>query len=705
LTGSGLDDPVLGDRIERDAADVPAEVIAEIAEREPTEQNKAIQLLAAIMPQGIGRQRTNVLAVLLETAERLEAERSLERNAALAAARAIRIYSTESPLDETQLVGSLRIALTGDDISLVTQMFDDDRLLTTDTRLKEVAALYDRLPTAVQATVCDHIAQRLREQPTVLTDPLSTLPEASAIDLYSDKKIQAAVQAVIDATGDTAPAELTTDLVEGLMDSALPDDEKDTYPAQLSAILNHVLAFTSSIVYDAFVARRKEIRRTISEDLLWNRYVLMLWRHASAEDWEEWQKELAEGAAVEDRALATELLVRLFDGYASLPEDKQGEFPALVAEALRHLGSANEEDALAPVTTALERAQSSPWWMSEKDRRARATLCQAASLVAASVAASATEIKDLLAADLKNGLEQAGPQIDGAMTTVEALAAGLPAKHLKLLAGALPAPEAPADPQRPVTVDPHGILRTRASLAGLARDAGAADWQQAPFAIERSDVVAAIEAGSDTGDRAVAAWLRLEPSVAAVGAVLSAGDYRSSAPILAALSIWDSGIKRRQRTEILQRLLNPDRDTSALIGALAVREFNETGVIEAIRPLMEQSGSNKDQRTRLAIQAAALSPKTAPGERALADLIAWILDQTRPRWPAADIIVAFAALPGLGDRHNAKRKLDQLFRQAAPRAGRKLTEDEIAAFRRAGLAVPESFVKKSWRKSIMKYLG
>jgi hypothetical protein len=103
----------------------------------------------------------------------------------------------------------------------------------------------------------------------------------------------------------------------------------------------------------------------------------------------------------------------------------------------------------------------------------------------------------------------------------------------------------------------------------------------------------------------------------------------------------------------------------------------------------------------LARQAAAIAPATPSGQRALADLIVWLLDRSRKRWPAVDVDVAVAALHGLGDRHGSKRRLEAGFNKAAPSAARKLTLEQIEDFHRADLAAPRGMLKKSWRDRLL----
>ena len=697
----GLEDPVLGDRIERDAADVPEEVIVEIAEREPEEQGKAIQLLASIMPDAVGRQRANELAVLLDTAERLVERDELRRHAALAAARALHLYLAESELDDEQLLGALMIAIAAADEPLIAKLFADDRLLIDDDRSRSVAKLYHRLPSGPRAAVAHRVAEHLGQTPSVLVEPMRTLPEEDALQLYSTDQLRQAVELCVQAADESS-----TMLVTGLIESALPVDGV-TYPAQLRAVLDHLIELRSAIVCQVMRAHLAEIREGVSDDACFNRYVLTIWSQVGGEDWEHWCEALL-GPTPSDRILVPAVLVALFEGYANAPADEQERVPEYFRVLLGHLGRSyelepsqgEEEDILTPVLAALEDALNPAWWSSVPDRESRQWLFESARHLASTQPPQAPDIDKLLADDLQRALQQSGAALEQVLGDLRVLARGLSLRALERLTEALLSLDLGPTPERPEGTDSNRVLTARAALAHFATGEGG-DPGVAPFAIPTAEVRDAIKAATEAGDAAVVAWLRLEPSAPAVGTVLAAGAYRSSRPIPTALEGWGKAATRKQRTKLIERLLCDDRETSPLIAALARGEFEEPSLIRSIGPLIKNPRSNKDQRMRLARQAAAIAPTTPSGQRALADLIVWLLDRRRKRWPAVDVEVALAALHGLGDRHGSKRRLEAGFDKAAPSAARKLTPEQIEDFHRANLTAPREMIKKSWRDRLL----
>jgi hypothetical protein len=697
----GLEDPVLGDRIERDAADVPEEVALEIAERKPEEQGNAVQLLASIMPDAVGRQRANELAVLLEAAERLVEREELGRDVALAAARALHLFLAESELNDEQLLGALRIAIAAGDEPLIDKLFADDRLLIDDERSQSVAELYDRLPRGQRGAVAHRVAEQLGQTPSVLVEPMRTLPEEDAVQLYSTDQLRQAVELSVQAAD-----EPSTMLVTGLIEGALPVDGV-TYPAQLRAVLDHLIELRSAIVYPAIRMHLAEIREGIDDDARFNRYVLTLWSQDGGADWERWCEALLEPTK-SDRVLVLAVLVTLFEGYAGAPADEQQRVPGYFKVLLGHLGRSHElkpepgdeQDDLAPVLAALAGALSPTWWGSVPDRESRQALFETARLLASTQPLRAPDIDELLADDLQRALEQSGAALDQMLGDLGELARGLSPRSLERLNETLLSLDLGSTPERAEGTDANRVLTARAMLARFAAGGGA-EPRVALFAIPTAEVREAIKAATVTGDAAVVAWLGLEPSAAAVGTVLAAGAYRSSLPIRTALEGWGAAATRKQRTKLLERLLGPDRETSSLIAALAHGEFEAVPLIRAIAPLIKDPRSNKDQRMRLAKQAAEIAPTTASGQRALADLIVWLLDRSRKHWPAVDVEVAVAALHGLGDRHGSKRRLEAGFNKAAPSAARKLIPEQIEDFHRAGLAAPRGMLKKSWRDRLL----
>ena len=697
----GLEDPVLGDRIERDAADVPEEVIVEIAERDYAEQGKAIQLLASIMPDAVGRQRANELVVLLDTAERLVARDELQQHAALAAGRALHLYLAESELDEEQLLGALMVAITARDESLIAKIFADDRLLIDDDRVQSVAALFDRLPSGPRAVVAQRVAEQLAQTPSVLVEPMRRLPEEDAVQLYASGQLRQAVELSVQTADESSSV-----LVTGLVESGLPVDGV-TYPAQLRAVLDHLIELRSAIVYPVMRAHLAEIREGVRDDARFNRYVLTLWSQASGDDWERWCEALLQPTPNE-RVLVPAVLVALFEGYAGAPSDAQERVPEYVRLLLGHLGWPHKPDSpsgdtaeiLAPVLAALEDALRPAWWNDVLDRESRQRLFESAGHLAMTQPLEAPAIDKLLEGDLLRALQQSGAALDQVLGDLRVLARGLSLRSLKRLTEALLSLDLAPTPERPEGTDSMRVLTARAALARFASIEGG-DPGVAPFAIPTSEVRDAMKTATDEGDAAVVAWLRLEPSAPAVGTVLAASAHRSSRPVRTALEGWGKAVTRKQRTKLIERLLRGDRETSHLIAALARGEFEEAPLIRAIGPLIKDPRSNRDERMRLARQAAALAPTTPSGQRALADLIVWLLDRRRKRWPAVDVEVALAALHGLGDRHASKRRLEAGFDNAAPSAARKLTSEQIEDFHRANLAVPRAMIKKSWRHRLL----
>jgi hypothetical protein len=398
-------------------------------------------------------------------------------------------------------------------------------------------------------------------------------------------------------------------------------------------------------------------------------------------------------------ALVRDVFVTVFEGYEGAATDEQQRLSEYVELLLAHLGPDHDleqnQDFLAPVLAALGSALGSMWWGSVADRETHQTLYRAARLLASRYPSRAAEIDELLAEDLHRAIDQSGGALAQVLGDLAELASGLSPDQLVPLAQALASLDPGATPDRPDGIDPNLVLTARALLAHFAFEQGANPHVQ-PFAIATATVREAIKVDSVAGDAAVAAWLSIEPSAAALGTVLAAGGHRSSQAIRAALASWGGSVTRKQRTKLLLRLLRPDRDTSPLISVLARGDFEPAVVIRAIEPLIKDSKTNKDQRMRLAEQAAAVAPTNPGGQRALAELIVWLLDRSRKRWPAVDIEVAVAALHGLGNRHGSKRRLETGFNKAAPFATRKLSPSQIDDFHQAGLTAPRAMLKKSW---------
>jgi hypothetical protein len=693
----GLADPVLGDRIANDAADVPAEVAREIREREADEQSKAIELLGEVLPDGIGRQRQNVLRVLLETAELLEADEELVERAALAAAKATTFYLTEEgELEEPLLAGALRVALASGDDQLADRIVEDERIYASDPDLLALAEVYERLPEKARGEIEAQIAERWPNAPELLTETMVSVPENDAIGLF-DAIYESGSIAEMLGSADEQQAERARALVERLIDGALGRSE--TGCPLLDTVLDRLITFNSAIVADAFSARVETIRNATPDDGRWNRYVLRLWSRADSGDWQRWCDELADDAALEDSSLAEDLLCNLFEGFRTAEDSVQTGFARMIEAAIGRLTWNKEPMALNPVIARLGPALADPWWTSEAVARTREVLYKSVRMLIEREPDRDEELGGLLAQDLERGLGEAGADVNDAVDRVQALAAGLGAEQLKAIAAAIPEPGTVIEPAQGKTVDVSRVLRARAVLAALARDKGDAEFKTGPFAIKVDLVIEVTQLDGDGRESAVAAWLALSPTMPQVRKVLLARRYGPGAPLREAVGKWNASLSRKDRTSLLVALMSAKRDCS-VIDVIADGEFEEAVAVARAESLMRSGRTSKEERKRLAMQAAALSPQTPSGQKALADLIAWLLGQGRRNPPASDIDVTIAVVRGLGDRHQSKRRLDGLFAKAAPRAPRRLTDREIADFQRAGLAVPKDMVRKSMRGRI-----
>jgi hypothetical protein len=217
-------DPELGEEIERDAPDIPNEVLAKLAEENLETQRKAAHLLADMIQDLVGPERAQTMTVLMGLVVGIDPLGAV----APAVAAALNTFRTSEDLADEHLVGALRVALEAEpyadlDRDLVATLFDDPRLLGDARRVADVARLAPLLPADRLSQVQAAIAARLAEDPSVLSAPLSDLSEAAGLSLIASDEIWRAVANFASSHDQDSVREF----LSGLMDPAFEDSSPE----------------------------------------------------------------------------------------------------------------------------------------------------------------------------------------------------------------------------------------------------------------------------------------------------------------------------------------------------------------------------------------------------------------------------------------------------------------------------------------------
>ncbi len=279
-------DPEFGERLERDAPDVPLEVLDSLSEQNEETKRSAARLLSDMVQTLRGPERSRVMTVLMGLAEQLDPLGTT----AWYLAKALKTYRRAEELDADHLVGALRIALDEAPTpipgrELVTRLFADPRLLETPARIESVAKMASRLSDAEIEQLWTAIASVVVESPSVLVVPLERLDEGTALALINSDQIWGAIRA---AEADY-PAERVAEICDQLQLAGLSGPSK---PELAFRIQGHLLDCESGLAYQVVNRYADEVFDGQGDDQRVNARVLHAWRHAPAEHWEEWNGRL-----------------------------------------------------------------------------------------------------------------------------------------------------------------------------------------------------------------------------------------------------------------------------------------------------------------------------------------------------------------------------------------------------------------------------
>lgn len=279
-------DPEFGERLERDAPDVPLEVLESLSEQDEGTKRSAARLLSDMVQNLGGPERSRVMTVLMGLAEQLDPLGTT----AWHLAKALKTYRRAEELGTEHLVGALRIALKESPTpapgrELVRRLFADPRLLESPAQVKSVAMMAKHLSDSEIEQLRTAIAGFVIENPSVLVAPLEALDEQVALSLIDSEEIWGALQ---DAEAGH-PAETVSQVFDQLALAGLNDSPR---PELAFAIQGRLLALQSGLAYQVVNEHADEVLDAQEDDQRVNVRVLEAWRQAPSEHWEEWNGRL-----------------------------------------------------------------------------------------------------------------------------------------------------------------------------------------------------------------------------------------------------------------------------------------------------------------------------------------------------------------------------------------------------------------------------
>lgn len=669
-----LQDPALGDKIEDLAPDKPEEVAGLLAGTETSERLGAARLLASMLEDLVRKERANVMTALTTLTVDLGDE--LTADVAAALAKSIRTFQRPDDLAPSHLPGVLEVALVASDDELAKEVLAENDLWVEPSQVETVALRWGRLPTAGQERLERELARVLGDEPSVITTPLSELPETQALEVLLSPAIRAAINDAYDTGADQLDA-----LVEGLLDAPLSQD------LPRATQLDHTLALLRPEHDPTYQLLRK--RFSVIAPALpaaeRNQGVLRMWAVSPMDDWGLWDELLTSPGKDGAPGPADAVLSRVFREWSDIPFEAE---PTVIDEVRKLVPFAQfAKDEGPDFVTSLESAVADRWDPTETSFQSRENLHEAARETLAIRGGTAERVERLLVQDLLGQLDAgATPEMFAA---IERMVAPLTLDSIFDVAEHLQRYDPKSQPEESLPE-----LTTRAGLALQVKDRGGPEWRGPATAISYNDEVRPV-LGTPGAEPLLTRWLRLEPRATAVRAALRGYSGELSAPLRAAIEDWAEPRRRKDRTLVAKALLKQERANSGLIAAITSTEVTQLELARELAALATEQRS-AEQRQTFAEKTKALRLRSPQARQLIADAALNRLRSGVKR----DIAVAVALVAGLGEALPRQAALKRAFAEAADQHNYTFSGEDAAALVRSGIKPPKKSLGKKVRKAL-----
>lgn len=667
-------DPSIGQRLEDLAPEVPNEALAQIEDQQEDQRVAAIRFLCQLTDKEVGVERSNVLTALLGAVERFD---RLDLRVATEVASTVRSYIQAQDLEDSHLLGAVRVALWSKDLSLLSIVFRDSRLLANADRLAEVAAHLEELPEEQRKGVIDRLAEEAAAQPAVLKHALGSVSSETAERLLDEVGASPWTMVENMAQGDAGEAQT---LASSLF---LASDDPLVRLEVLWMLLNHSgdLGYGLAKQQQSLITDHYPPKVQVS-------YALSAIAVGPVTDWEEWLPLLTGGPHAFQAGRSRAVVDRILSERSGLSEDAERVALSIVDFAAAQIASGSEETQQAVLNAVAQGLQTNVWWQTSKSRAQQMFLHRLASALASGDGAFAEQVASTRHQDLVRGL--ARPQI----VTEETLIG------LRDMSGDLTNNPLLDLERRLFTLQQAGVsaaigvtaTKTRLDLLGRVVERGGAPPPEVRPA--KAEVLALAGEKQDSALTAVGTWLLLEPpkdEIVEVARAITRSHPRRGPK---AFADWFRQKDESQRTELLFEFWS-----SGVTGAEWIHILREIGVDEQslTDSLVSEvlAASRWEDRAELIDRILALAPKDPRAQKRVGDLVVELFATDKK----VDFGLALRAFPSLGTRHQSKTRIEAALRQATEATGEKLTRSQVKSVEAAGIRPPKrSFTERAWAK-------
>lgn len=671
-----LEDEAFGELLETASIEEPARVVAAAQEQSGDEQRKALRVLADMVSQEFGQERTNVVTALLGVARHLGYDVAPHGPEILGA---LKVQLNEQTFESGLLAPTLAVALKAEDRdrTLSQAILGDPRLMEDATQTEAVAMVAGDMTKDQRERVWDKVVEFYPDNPSILDEPVSQLPGNVVAELVAFPSFTKAMRTHWNAlTADAAAQEIDALLqrmadrsdeseeMRGALLLRLPDDLGNGY----AALLHHesdLSAFSARPGFRTMIALKAIRLGPVTDWQTWSRHlqpVAKSWSSqpkratdAAAAVLERW----SQAAGIEDQAATTLAKVA-----ALIPPSADADFAAAASTSTQ---------------AALGNAQ---WWATDPAATAQIRLHRALLVLQAVGPQTQAAMSELVVSDIERSFVP--PPNALSFAAARNCAEGLEVTNLRRLAKSVAA----LSPQPPDLLADFGLARLDIARAGLGKGEVV---QSPPFVITGDDAIGLLA----TAGRAevLDGWYSLGPDFASGLKVAQALGPSAPASERAPVARWAVSVTAEERTDLMLGLSALANDTSDWVGDLSREPVEEERFVVELDARIRAATRGED-RADLARSIAALRPGRPAAQRAVARLVIWLIDQGK----RVDVETALILLPALGEKHRMGPELAEVVAQAAS-AGFKLPNRSLEDLKRARVPLKKrSLPEELWER-------
>jgi hypothetical protein len=669
-----LADQEFGQLLEAAAVEDPDRIAKAAVEQAPEEMRKAMRVLADMVSQEFGQERTNVTTALLSLAGQLGFEVAPYGPEVLGA---LKVQRDDPGLQPPQLAPALAVALKieGEERSLSKAILDHPDLMVDAKQTAAVASIADGMSKDERTVVWDKVVEFYPTNPEILDDPVTRLEKEVAKEMLEDPALAKARRTRWNGLAALAAAEEIDDLLELAA-------QREGETEGIRGILLYQMANDQGNGYAGLHRHEADLATFTVRQGFRTMTAMLAIRVAPVTDWKVWLGHLdppdrpwpSQGQAAINTAI--EVVKRWTEVAAS---SVQSDATAVLGKLLK-LMKPTDDEALTSAIEAPAQASlgSAAWWGTDAAATSQGQLQAALLRLGAAGPKAKAIVSQVVVADIERAY---APNPNEFAYRVAGERAGeLHAVGLQRLATKV----AEAAIQPPLL---EHRAPARIALAKAAAAVGE-DPHAGPFLVDADEMTSFL--ATPLRAQLLADWFSLEPPFKAGAKVAVALGARARGAERRVVAAWAAKLTRTERTDLLLRLAALANDASDWVTDLSAEDVDEDQVVNGLGERLKAATRGAD-RDDLARTIAALRPSQPSAQQAVGQLALTLLQEGKRTYDNTAAIL-FAAL---GTQHRVGAKLSAAV-AAADARGTRFTNRALEDLRRANVPVRKRSVTEDF---------